>query len=291
VGEPARVSFAPALGDVSLDNRTVVIPGDTGSTLDFFRDPGTNRIRAEGRVPQGAGATIEHFALPDPNLYTAWAFKAALAAAGISVRGAVRSTSDSTTYRAARATPPLAEIESRPFRDWIFPILNSSQNWFAEMLIKQLGRRVGRAGSWAEGLATERRFLVDSVRLDSSQVALVDGSGLAWSNKVSPLALVGLLQFAHRHAGMEPFFAALPRAGARGSLRNRFLGTVLDGRVAAKPGSIGGVNSLAGYLELADGRRVTFAVLVNHHTLANAAMVATLDSVVVDIARGLGGGH
>ena len=87
---------------------------------------------------------------------------------------------------------------------------------------------------------------------------------------------------------MESFLEALPRGGARGSLRNRLLGTAADGRVRAKPGSIRGTNGLAGYLDLADGRRVTFAVLVNHHTLTQTAMVAAIDSVVVDIARGWG---
>jgi D-alanyl-D-alanine carboxypeptidase/D-alanyl-D-alanine-endopeptidase (penicillin-binding protein 4) len=289
VGEPARISFTPQLGDVTLENRTVVTLGDTGSTLDFFRDPGTHRIRAEGRVPQGGPGGTEHFALPDPNLYAAWALAAALADAGITVQGAVRSTTDSTAYRGARSNPPLAEVESRPFRDWIFPVLNSSQNWFAEMLLKQLGRRFGSAGSWAGGLAVERRFLVDSVRLDSTQLALVDGSGLAWVDKVSPLALTRVLQFVHRHAGMEPFLAALPSSGARGSLRNRFLGTSLEGRVAAKPGSLVGANSLAGYLDLGNGRRITFAIVANHHTLANGTMVAVLDSLVLDIARELGG--
>jgi D-alanyl-D-alanine carboxypeptidase/D-alanyl-D-alanine-endopeptidase (penicillin-binding protein 4) len=287
VGEPARISFAPKLGDVVLENRTLVVPGDTGTTLDFFRDPGTRVIRAEGRVPQGIGGGTEHFALPDPNLYAAWAFAGALAEAGVAVHGTVRSTTDSTAYRTARGTVPLAEVESRPFRDWIFPTLNSSQNWFAEMLLKQLGRRFGRAGSWAEGLAVERRFLVDSVGLDSTQIALADGSGLAWLNRVSPLALVGLLQYAHRHPGMEPFLAALPRSGSRGSLKRRFLGTGLEGRVAAKPGSLSGVGSLAGYLDFADGRRITFAIVANHHTLGNGAMAAALDSLVLDIGRGL----
>jgi D-alanyl-D-alanine carboxypeptidase/D-alanyl-D-alanine-endopeptidase (penicillin-binding protein 4) len=287
VGEPARISFTPALGDMTLVNRTVVIPGDTSGTLDFFRDPGTDRIRAEGRVPQGRGGGMEHFALPDPNLYAAWAFGAELARAGIAVHGATRSTTDSSAYRGVRSAAPLAEVESRPFRDWIFPVLNSSQNWYAEMLLKQLGRRFGRAGSWAEGLAVERRFLIDSVRLDSTRFALVDGSGLASSNVVSPLALAEVLLFAHRHPAMEPFLAALPRSGVRGSLQRRFLGRGFEGSVTAKPGSITGVNSLAGYLDLANGRRVTFAILVNHHTLGNAAMVAAIDSLVGDIARGL----
>ena len=287
-GAPAQVSFSPTLGDVTLDNHSVTVAGDSGATIDFFRDPGTLRIRAEGRVPRSGSSRTEHFALPDPNLYAAWAFGAALGEAGIAVQGRTRSTTDSTVYLAARAGPPLAEVESRPFRDWIFPILNSSQNWFAETLLKQLGRQLGRAGSWAEGLAVERRFLIDSVRLDSTQFALVDGSGVAVSNAVSPGALVRLLEFVRRRPHMEPFLAALPRSGERGSLRSRFLGTPVAGRVLAKPGSIRRVNGLAGYLDLANGRRVTFAVLVNSHTLVNTAMVAVIDSVVVDIARGLG---
>jgi len=288
IGEPAQVSLSPVLGNVTLENHTITTLGDAGATIDFFRDPGTLRIRAEGRVPRNGSGRTEHFALPDPNLYAAWAFGAALGEAGVTLQGRIRSTTDSSAYQAARTSVPLAEAESRPYRDWIFPILNSSQNWFAEMLLKQLGRQLGRAGSWAEGLTLERRFLIDSMGIDSSQFSLVDGSGLAASNAVTPNALVRLLQFTRRRPRMEPFLDALPRSGARGSLRSRFLGTQADGLVLAKPGSIKGVNGLAGYLDLANGRRVTFAVLVNHHTLPAAAMVTAIDSVVVDIARGLG---
>ena len=288
IGGPAAISFSPALGDVSLENHTVTIRGDTGATIDFFRDPGTLRIRAVGQVPQGGSVKTEHFALPDPNLFAAWAFATALRDSGIAVQGGVRSTTDSTAYQAGRTGSPLAEIESRPFGDWLFPILNTSQNWFAEMLLKQLGRRFGRAGSWTEGLAVERRFLIDSIRVDSTQFALVDGSGLATANAVTPDALVQILQFVRRHPHMDAFLDALPHAGDRGSLRARLAGTPAEGRVRAKPGSIRGVNGLAGYLDLDNGRRVTFAILVNHHTLPPAVMVSTIDSLVVDIARGLG---
>ena len=72
-------------------------------------------------------------------------------------------------YAHLRASLPLAEVLSRPLRDWIFPILNTSQNWFAEMLLKQLGRQFGKADRGKEGLAVERRFLIDSIRVDSTQ--------------------------------------------------------------------------------------------------------------------------
>ena len=55
------------------------------------------------------------------------------------------------TARPLRRHRPLAEVTSRPLRDWIFPILNTSQNWFAEMLLKQLGRQFGKAAHGRRG--------------------------------------------------------------------------------------------------------------------------------------------
>ncbi|MGH7517399.1 MAG: D-alanyl-D-alanine carboxypeptidase/D-alanyl-D-alanine endopeptidase [Gemmatimonadales bacterium] len=287
VGSQPAVSIAPAFAPVTLENRAVTTPGDTGTTIDFFRDPGTLHIRAEGRVALTGRGRTEYFALPDPDYYAAVALRAALVEAGVTVEGAVRSTSDSLAYAPARAGLPLAEVTSRPLRDWLFPILNTSQNWFAEMLLKQLGRRFGRAGTWREGLTVERRFLIDSLGIDSTQLALVDGSGLANSNLVTPLALARLLDAMRRHPRSEPFLAALPRSGSRGSLARRFIGTPAEGRVLAKPGSIARVNGLAGYLELDRGMTVTFAVLANHHTLAGTAVTARIDSLIVDLARQL----
>ena len=193
---------------------------------------------------------------------------------------------DSTRYAAARAAPPLAEVTSRPLEDWIFPILNTSQNWYAEMLLKQLGKRFGRAGSWPEGLAVERRFLIDSVGVDSTQISLTDGSGLSSVNLVSPLAFTQLLRFIRRHPHWPVFAAGLPQSTKAGSLHDRFRGTPLEGRVRAKTGSIGRVNALSGFIELPSGRTLTFSVEANHHTLPGREMIAQIDSVVLDMARG-----
>src|SRR3989449_10572435 len=87
----------------------------------------------------------------------------------------------------------------RPPRSTLFPYttlfrsLNTSQNWFAEMLLKILGRELKGEGSWEAGLDVERRFLVDSVKLDSTAFALEDGSGLAAGNLVTPHAFAQLL--------------------------------------------------------------------------------------------------
>ncbi len=287
VGAPATIAIKPDFSGVTLENRTHTAPlggpNDIGDRI--YRRPGTLDLWAEGTAALGGRGGTDYFALPDPDLYAAQALRAALAQAGISVTGTTRSTTDSMLYRAARSTAPLADITSRPLRDWIFPILNTSQNWFAEMTLKQLGKQFGQAGSWAEGLRVERRFLIDSVGVDSTQFAVTDGSGLSANNLVSPLAFTQILRFIRHHPRFETFRAALPHAGARGSLRNRFIGTPLEGRVRAKTGSISRVNTISGYIELPSGRVLTFSVQANHHTLPSRTILAQLDSIVVQMGQ------
>ena len=288
VGAPAAIAMSPDLGDVGFENRTLTVPpgGESDIGDRFFRQPGTLQIWAEGTVALDNPRRTESFAVPDPNLYAARALRQALLDAGIAVTGTTRSTTDSLLYARVRGFAPLAEVQSRPLRDWIFPILNTSQNWFAEMLLKQLGKQFGKAGSWPEGLAVERRFLIDSVRVDSTQFSLSDGSGLSSSNLVSPLAFTQLLRFMRRHPRFAGFAAGLPVAGMVGSLRTRFLGTPLAGRVRAKTGSIARVQSLSGYVELGSGKALTFSVQANHHAENSRTMLAAIDSIVVDMARG-----
>ena len=286
-GAPATITMTPDLGDIGFENRTVTVPpgGESDIGDRFFRHPGTLQIWAEGTVALDHPPRKDSFALPDPNMYAARALRQALFDAGIAVAGTTRSTTDSSLYAGLRLSPPLAEVSSRPLRDWIFPILNTSQNWFSEMLLKQLGRQFGRGGSWPDGLEVERRFLIDSIRVDSTQISLSDGSGLSSSNLVSPLAFTQILRYIRRHPRYSTFASGLPQAGGTGSLKSRFVGTPLAGRVRAKTGSISRVNSLSGYIELERGRVLTFSVQANHHAQPSRRILAAIDSLVVEMAR------
>jgi serine-type D-Ala-D-Ala carboxypeptidase/endopeptidase (penicillin-binding protein 4) len=286
-GAPAVITMSPDLGDIAFENRTVTVPpgGKTDIGDRFFRHPGTLQVWAEGTVALDHPPRTESFALPDPNLYAARALRQALADAGIAVAGTTRSTTDSTLYAGLRATEPLAEVSSRPLRDWIFPILNTSQNLFSEMLLKQLGKQFGRGGSWPEGLEVERRFLIDSIRVDSTQISLSDASGLSSTNLVTPLAFTQVLRYIRRHPRYSTFAAGLPQAGGTGSLRNRFVGTPLVGRVRGKSGYISRVNTLSGYIEMERGRFLTFSVQANHHAQPTRVVLAGIDSIIVEMGR------
>lgn len=282
-GAPGTISVDPDFGDLTVENRTATVAA-SGDGLDVGR-LGPLALWAGGTMTLGDRTRTSFVALPDPNRFAASALRRALADAGISVRGGTESTTDSLRYAWARRTTPLAETMSRPLREWLVPILGPSQNLFAEMLLKQVGRQLGGEGSWHAGLSVERRFLIDSVGVDSTQFSLRDGSGLSHVNVVSPMAFARLLLWLRKHPSFPAFEGALPVVGKSGTVRNRMLGTAVEGRVKAKTGSIFRVNALSGYVTLPNGRTRIFSIQTNNHDLADTAMIARIDSLVVEMGK------
>jgi D-alanyl-D-alanine carboxypeptidase/D-alanyl-D-alanine-endopeptidase (penicillin-binding protein 4) len=266
--------YAAPVSGLAVNDNSIDLeygPGPTeGAPVQITVTPDFGDITLENRTwtgPAGSRRTIDFFRRPGS--LALWA------------EGSV----DSTRYQHLRLGEAMAEVESRPLTDWIFPILNTSQNFFAETLLKQLGKHFGAEGSWKEGLEVERRFLIDSVGIDSTQFSFRDGSGLASSNLVAPMAFAQLLGYIRHHPNYATFAAGLPESAQRGTLKRRFVGTPLEGRVKAKTGSISRVNSLSGYIETPRGRTLVFAILANNHALGGSEMTRQIDSVVVEMGR------
>ena len=283
-GLPPAISFAPDLGLVQFTNRARTVPVDSPRTIDFHRLPGTNVIYADGDVPADVRPWTENVSVLDGVVYAATAFRRALESRGIEVTGRTRATYDPAAYAQARLAEPAAEHRSRPLSDMIEPILKASHNWYAEMLLKTLGRERTGVGSWDSGLAVERRFLVDSLRVDSTQFALADGSGLSHWNLMTPRAFVQLLRAMRQHPAGASFRDGLPVSGGEGTLRFRSRGNGLAGRVRAKTGSIATVNTLSGYVESPMGAWV-FSIQINNHAAQNREALRRIDEVVAALLR------
>ena len=139
----------------------------------------------------------------------------------------------------------------------------------------------GGVGDAAARIAVERDFLTRVVGIDPADLALRDGSGLSGNNRVTPRAFVKLLDYVRRTPAMAVVRQSLPVSGREGSLRARL--TDLPGRVVAKTGYIGGVDSLSGWVTTDDGRTVIFSILANRGG-PSARMKAGIDDVVRAIA-------
>lgn len=138
-----------------------------------------------------------------------------------------------------------------------------SDNHIAEQLLRALGADDG-IGTTQSGARVERRVLGElGVPIDGLRI--IDGSGLATQDRVTPMLLATLLT---RMTSLEigpAFVRTLPRAGIEGTVRYHHL-TDAAGRVRAKSGHIEGVNALAGYVQTRNHGRVAFAFIVNEPT-------------------------
>ena len=125
-----------------------------------------------------------------------------------------------------------------------------SHNFTAEVLLRQ------GTGSWDLPQAQQRAMQWLSAQgLPMAGVRVVDGSGLDRGNRVTSQLLTALLLRMAQHPYASNYAASMAIAGQRGTLRNLWRGTELDGRFRGKTGTISGVRSITGILETADGPR------------------------------------
>jgi serine-type D-Ala-D-Ala carboxypeptidase/endopeptidase (penicillin-binding protein 4) len=188
-----------------------------------------------------------------PALGAARGFRDALAAVGITVRGgAGTGIVDEDAF-------PLASVNSPPLAVLVRWMNRESDNFMAELLLKQLGVVNRSQGTTARGAALVRATLeAAGVPLDG--VRIVDGSGLSPYDRITADALVGILQAAWDDVEVRAAFrASLPVAGVTGTLADRLRAPPARGNVIAKTGTTSAASTLAGYVR----RRFAFAVLNN----------------------------
>jgi serine-type D-Ala-D-Ala carboxypeptidase/endopeptidase (penicillin-binding protein 4) len=193
-----------------------------------------------------------------PALAAATAFRTALRKAGIAVSGTVR------MGRAEDWLEPLASVTSPTLATMLRFMDTESDNFTAEMLLKQLGLEELDRGTSAAGASVVAQVLTDA-GVPMAGVRIVDGSGLSTLDRLTVDALGSLLNLAWADPDIHPLLVgSLPVAGVSGTLEKRLQKAVTRGRVIAKTGTTDVASALSGYV----GDRFAFAVLQNGHPLA-----------------------
>ncbi len=164
---------------------------------------------------------------------------------------------------------------SAPMHNLLSLANTESHNFTAEVLLRQ------GAGSWnlQEARRREMQWLAEQ-GLPMEGVMVADGSGLDRGNRLTSRFLVALLLRMNQHPYANQYLASLAVAGRRGTLRNLFIGTPIEGRFYAKTGTLTGVRSISGVLETADGPRYV-------SNISNGASVPndTIRQVLLQVLR------
>lgn len=292
---PDRTVIAPTTDYVKVINK--LQRGGSVAAIGINRGLADNEVRVWGRVPGGNGANVR-LAVHRPALWAAQLFRKALEAQGISVAGETRATDALIADDAERFAPEraveLASVMSAPLRDIIAETNKESNNLYAELLLRTLGKERGTSApppaadkldeqqDDKRGLAVMRMWLQQK-GIAADKLILHDGSGLSQLDLITPAATTRLLTVMAQSPNAEIFRASLAQAGRDGTLRGRLKS--LAGRVQAKTGTLTHVAALSGYVTAANGETFAFSVICND-VMRPWSSHAVIDSIVAGIAQG-----
>jgi serine-type D-Ala-D-Ala carboxypeptidase/endopeptidase (penicillin-binding protein 4) len=189
-----------------------------------------------------------------PALFAAQQLAGGLRASGVKLIGPHFPVSAGRTPAGATL---LASVQSPPISALIALTNAPSDNYLAETLLKDIGARLGGAGTTAAGAAVVRSELLSKFGISPR---LNDGSGLSRSDSTSPQQVVTVLQ---SMATNSAFVDSLAVGGETGTLQHEMNHTPAQGNCRGKTGTLHDVANLAGYCTARDGHTLAFAFMAN----------------------------
>lgn len=284
-GRPASLSVAPDVGYVTLVNQTIT--SSDGTTRDgFARDLSRNVFTVTSSVAAGQSAD-EALAVVNPTEYFVRVLLSVLRQRGIEVDGEAvdvdewgqRPRYEDMVRVATHRSPPLSAIVSVTNEE--------SNNLFAEHLLRTMGAYEYRGRSHPLGSVEASRVAIEPFLLrmgiEPFSLSIADGSGLSNLNRLTPEAIVALLQGMYAHPDRrvwDAFYRSLPLGGVTGTLSSRYRSGDARANVRAKTGYISGARTLSGYVTAANGHLIAFSLLCNNYATSTSRVNRAQDQIV-----------
>lgn len=297
---PGAPGAAPAIqtsGYYSIENQVTTVAGKEDK-VSADRMPNSRTLRLTGTIGVEAAPMTLRYGIDDPAHYAAWRLGELLRARGVKVDGDIAArhrpltaADDPETRDGAPVALPaepvmLAELPAPSLAENMIRINKESQNLHTELMLRRVSRAEG-SGSIADGQAVMRKVMGEA-GLPATSYFFADGSGMSSYNRISPRGAVDLLSWISRQPWAMAWRETLPIAGRDGTLQNRFKGTLLEGKLFAKTGSLNASRAVSGYLVTRSGKTLIFSALANDiPDELDSQATAAVDRALVTIAEAL----
>ncbi|HEY3105040.1 MAG TPA: D-alanyl-D-alanine carboxypeptidase/D-alanyl-D-alanine-endopeptidase [Pyrinomonadaceae bacterium] len=278
ISASASVVVNPNDSYFALTNSAKTGEREAPTTIGINRGLSNNDVHVWGEFPIGSRAFSAFLSVHNPALHAATIFKQLLKARGIQVDGDVRGrdfrVAESEKFDPRNAVE-LAFIESASLADLVRKTNKESNNLYAELILRTLGKERGATapdsdprknasrGDDVAGTAVVTKWLNDH-GIGTSALAIHDGSGLSRLDLVTPESTARLLAIAAQTGWSKTFQDSLPIAGRDGTLEGRL--NNVAGRIIAKTGSLTYDHSLSGYVTTTSGEILAFSIICNDAT-------------------------
>lgn len=261
-GEGARVVLDPEGDFVRLEGSVKTTHGK-GVQVNVERkkskDPEHSEvIHVSGQIGVEANEFVAYKNITAPDRWSGINLIQFLAQRGIKVKGEVKI---GTAPKEARL---LARAESKPVAALVSDMLKFSNNFVAEMLVKNLAAESGRSpATLAAGVGLIQKSL-PKFGLDEKKVTYLNPSGFTRENRTTASDLNSMMiKMKERFDFFPEFASALPIGGVDGTLKSRMKGSLAHGRIRAKTGLLNGVVGLAGFAGKKESGLTSFVFIFN----------------------------
>ena len=297
VGAPAVASTDPPNPLLTINNQLTTVARGSKRNLLVHRGLDSNVVEIQGSLALDDSGFTGRLGVARPALLFIYLLRSALAKKGVIISGKSRTIAPSLFVAGANPGPAsglveLTNLQSPPFSVIAAQTLKPSQNLYAELILRTLGRVVPSSSSnspdvartsESNGVEVVRAFLREA-GVDASSLSLSDGSGLSRDDMVTAEATLQLLTYMRRHRYGNVFRDALPIAGIDGTIRNRMKGTLAQNNLRAKTGELRSASSLSGFVTTAAGEELVFSIMVNNFPDGVNPPSACIDPIAVLLA-------
>ena len=252
---------------VQFINEQQITPAGTRYQESYYRLPGTNTIYLKSTLPQGYVET-EPLTIHRPAYYFMDTMKRWFEERGIRVTGqiVVRNDANPMLDNDARRTV-IANHTSEPLRTLIAWLLRESDNFYTEMLVKELAAStLNTQGTTELGLELIQEYMIEH-GVNPDFLELRDGSGMAPATMIRLSDLSQYLYQLKKEPWFSEFYEALPVSGTNGTLEDRFHNSPIRNFFNSKTGFLTGVRFLSGYLSTRNGSELTITLATNNYTI------------------------
>lgn len=254
-GDAAQVFLDPLNEYAHLINKTKTVDGDS-STLSAERKEGETII-VSGKIGLRSTEKTIYKNISYPDIWSGTNLKEFLSQRGVIVTGTVKNG----------ITPGnailVAENESKDIQNILADMNKFSNNYVAEMLIKNIACLKSKPGTLETGMIVVNEVLQE-IGLPANEYFIQNPSGLTRENRISSLAMWKILSSMKDDFSLYPeLLTSLPIAGIDGTLKKRMKNSPGERWVRAKTGFLTNVVALAGFAGRRDGSVLTFSFIFN----------------------------
>jgi PBP4 family serine-type D-alanyl-D-alanine carboxypeptidase len=280
-GQAPTIDSRPRTASYTLETQATTVDAN-GTTALQVTEPTPGRLVVTGTIAAGPTPILVVSEITDPSAFARTAFIEALQRAGVTVTATPTGPNPASLLPAKDsypATDKLGEHVSANLAAYVKLIMKVSYNRGADLMTCLSAVKTGSTDC-EQGLVAE----VDTATalgVSKNQMFAFDGAGSDDRSRVTPTALATFYQRVTQAPYAQVLFDALPILGKDGTLANLLPASPAAGKVQMKTGNrVVGTqadqlivlgNSLAGYIEAASGRRLTFMVGVSNTPIATPA--------------------